>query len=504
MNNVNIIYRCPVKKAIYLSNGDVLDGDSYNYNKQQISVAKLKQNPEAYGDPSKAYLIIGNNSNSVIGYFNAQTNTPIYLNQMTNSQHNSGEINLLMGMQQRDNGISTYVDNTPVVMGNGSTNVNTNIPNTPKPSPLVEKPSIQSLPILPGLEFLPVPTDYNRIEWSEVNGFKQWKILIGEDKMNEASHNEIYSSLAKAAKAKGSYKLHKKNVMIPLNSKSDIASFYLLAGSNEVTLITGLKSTGFYSSSESIINSGLNTSNLSEDTVYVPEVNSVIRNKLHTIALKCNRLTTFADWLALANDNLTRLEKTSIEDYVFDLFSEHLTSIDNEIPIDRSVFKIWTAGSAIETELSKEPDLVKRECYLNAVSAITRRLIDIDNINNYSYLKDAILAPEFNMQDCIFVGGGISELVPVIVVNNDSIDLELVKFLKQTKDEWNFLTVNTQNLLDLVKAIYTGNNLTVVEGTYDLKESSSIPLDMFYLLVSSHVVKVIRNESGKYLINLVM
>jgi hypothetical protein len=488
------------RNALYLSNGMVIDLNAYYNGGSVIPVAELKATEQR-----GIYAIVGTKSKSVIGYYNVGTRTPTYLNNNTNTGQGviigGGGLNL--GGSLNDNqsfgNVATGAVTLDSILGtNTNSNVNTtHTADVSKNNAMIEEPE-ESVDFIDGYKFLPIPTNYSDVVLEKISGTAaKWKIKIkqndkGVNAMNGKNpHDEVYNDLNVTARKAVITISEASDTSVILFGPSSYATAYMLSdtSANEVTITSGEQYFGYYDSLDYIVD--VNTLKKNTDIVIKADIRVAIENKLIAIA---KQSTNLHNWLKLASNQLSKIEKAALRPYILDLLIDYLTTVNGEFSFASTTNPFeYETNYLLDLVMDNIDDIVLRNKYLNGFDLIYNRLTNVDNLKNYDILANEL--PE-NQKHRLLKVGGIGEVIPLVVSKSKELDIELDKLINSDDTDIYKISDNTPNTLALAKAIFTGNVKVDSKQPFDLSKYSTIGVDIFLLIVDSNVLKVIKTDDS--------
>lgn len=409
-NNVSIICDDVGGNALFISDGTILFRDLYLSGTNRVR-GNLQQTSQ-----SNIYNIVSVKNNCVVGIYDTSIGRPTYYPQQPQQT--------MQPSYQNINNTVGGINVTPVNIGGNMSTMNSgydrNVEVTrTQTSQYVEpievvKPVEKKVMPLEGYCFNPVPTSYTDVEIEVTGSYYKWISKIKGEGMEKDAHMSIYETAVKSAKLfDDSMMVENEEIVISLN---DDMAYTLLqmtldsTDSSDMILVTGVISTGFYTSCAPYTTRNINTPSYMK---YIEEDNVMIHNKF---AEAIKMTSDLGEWFDFIGRSTTTFQQELINPYIIDLFKEYITVLGNRLKF-HNTSNIFPIFDQVMQKIKGTANLLERSAYMDALDSIYRRLTNKNSVDSYSLVS--------NIEDKLIVCGGLDETFKILNINNKILDGEL-------------------------------------------------------------------------------
>ena len=454
-----VFYRDPASiqapiASIYLDNGVVIDRDAYDMYGKVIEKGYLQKtnNPNI--------LTIHNQNGKQVGLFDMEKGA-VYGggNQIGNiSGGNSSAGVITVG------GASSSISGMVTVgsTSNGGFNTPDNFVNTTtqqkihteqQPTPKEEK----NIVLIPGSEFLPIPTLYTDIKYIPIGDYFKPQIIIKKgENMDTEKNSMVYEDLKREAAIAeptliGVYD-QTEAISLDIQNKSSIEQAINISSItknkniifNGYALIWGLNSIK-EKTNDPVVN----------DIIYKGAAGSFYENRLADLASRSKTLETLLKSIDTELDG-KHYAKT-VRSSISEIIDEEYGIVEDFIHINGA--KVESLGTIIEqiNTLIREnvEDITILNRYDEAKANVYRRLTNPEALKKFRYISHLMLSEPKNK---IVSGFGLYESFLCLSTRDALITKELQKLIDNADDTNTYLVdVNTPNLKKLISDLMTGN-----------------------------------------------
>lgn len=440
--------------SIYLDNGVIIDRDAYDMYNKVIEKGYLRQTN------NNNIFTIHNQNGKQVGVFDMSTG-PSYgvsqSNTMSSGNLNNGMINV-SGVSGNTSGM--------VVVGTSS-NSGFSTMNGSIATPTVEQKIHPMQPhtskeekeivLIPGSEFLPIPTFYTDIKYVPIGDYFRPQIIIkkGED-MDTEKNSLVYEELKKEA-ATGEPTLvgvydQTETISLDIQNKSSIEQAINISSItknkniifNGYALIWGLN-TIREKTNDPIVN----------DVIYKGAAGSFYENRLADLASRYNTLETLLKSIDRELENMHYAK--SVIASISEIIDEEYGIVEDFIHVNGA--KVESLGTIIEqiNTLIREnvEDITILNRYDEAKANVYRRLTNPESLKKFRYISHLMLSEPENKT---VSGFGLYESFLCLSTRDAVVIKELQKLIDNADDTNTYLVdVNTPNLKKLISDLMTGN-----------------------------------------------